>query len=179
MNSDSYSISNRILKNCCEPLRSLNSMIRSKKEIRSWMFFSVISYIMLSSMVLFSIMYYGQTAIIAREDRVPIHSYGSSLIAFQDKYYVDTLNLHEPISKSSKDVLDRSRTYVPLRFLALLQVVQELFVLLSGQRPGSIHLTPSHFLMMLTLNRRHSTLLYPSPKHSGTCFCMTIYRNSV
>ena len=61
------------------------------------MFLSVVSYFLFSSMLLFSIMYYSQSPVIASTDRANVDSYGSASMPFQDNYYLDNLNLPKSI----------------------------------------------------------------------------------
>jgi subtilisin len=56
---------------------------------------------MLSSVLLFSVIYQGQTPIIARDESRLIQSFGSSLIPFQDNYYVESLNLYNSMTGDS------------------------------------------------------------------------------
>jgi subtilisin len=104
MNSKSYSVSYWISRNCCAgPVRSLNSIVGLKNQLRSWIFLSVISYFLLSSVLLFSVMNQGQTPIIARDESGLIQSIGSSLIPFQDNYYDESLNQYNSITGDSLD----------------------------------------------------------------------------
>lgn len=69
---------------------SFRSLLKIENRLRSWIFLSAISYILLSSMLLFSITYHGQTPAIAKGHDASIQSFDPSLLPLQ-KLYVEPL----------------------------------------------------------------------------------------
>jgi subtilisin len=137
--SKPYSMPYWILRNFAGPFRSLNSLVWLKNQLRSWVFLSVISYFLLSSVLFLSVMYQGQTPLIAKDESGLIQSNDLSLIPFQDKYYSESLNINDSmigdtLGAAAREMSVQSKVdeRIPVQYIVLLDETK----ISSSPNPG-------------------------------------------